>query len=226
MTAILLVDDDGPFRRTLAEQLHDEQSFEASEAENAAAAIAALEAGHFDLILLDVGLPDMDGRDLCRAIRARGLATPVIMLTAADEDLDAIRGLDSGANDYVAKPVRIGLLLARIRAQLRAHAESERAEYVIGPYLFRPAAKLLVHQETKKKVRLTDKEVGILRHLQRAAGKSVARETLLAEVWGYNAGVTTHTLETHIYRLRQKIESAPGKSAILVTDEGGYRLVP
>jgi len=226
MTAILLVDDDGPFRRTLAEQLRDEQGFETSEAENAAAGMAAVEAGHFDLILLDVGLPDMDGRDLCRAIRARGVATPVIMLTAADEDLDAIRGLDSGANDYVAKPVRIGLLLARIRAQLRVHAESERAEYVIGPYLFRPAAKLLQHQETKKKVRLTDKEVGILRHLQRAAGKSVARETLLTEVWGYNAGVTTHTLETHIYRLRQKIESAPGQNAILVTDEGGYRLVP
>ncbi|MGE0094585.1 MAG: response regulator transcription factor [Alphaproteobacteria bacterium] len=226
MTAILLVDDDGPFRRTLAEQLRDEQGFETSEAENAAAGMAAVQAGHFDLILLDVGLPDMDGRDLCRAIRARGVATPVIMLTAADEDLDAIRGLDSGANDYVAKPVRIGLLLARIRAQLRAHAESERAEYVIGPYLFRPAAKLLQHQETKKKVRLTDKEVGILRHLQRAAGKSVARETLLTEVWGYNAGVTTHTLETHIYRLRQKIESAPGQNAILVTDEGGYRLVP
>lgn len=226
MTAILLVDDDGPFRCTLAEQLRDEQGFETSEAENAAAGMAAVEAGHFDLILLDVGLPDMDGRDLCRAIRARGVATPVIMLTAADEDLDAIRGLDSGANDYVAKPVRIGLLLARIRAQLRTHAESERAEYVIGPYLFRPAAKLLQHQETKKKVRLTDKEVGILRHLQRAAGKSVARETLLTEVWGYNAGVTTHTLETHIYRLRQKIESAPGQNAILVTDEGGYRLVP
>jgi len=226
MTAILLVDDDGPFRRTLAEQLRDEQGFETSEAETAAAGMAAVEAGHFDLILLDIGLPDMDGRDLCRAIRARGVATPVIMLTAADEDLDAIRGLDSGANDYVAKPVRIGLLLARIRAQLRAHAESERAEYVIGPYLFRPAAKLLQHQETKKKVRLTDKEVGILRHLQRAAGKSVARETLLTEVWGYNAGVTTHTLETHIYRLRQKIESAPGQNAILVTDDGGYRLVP
>jgi DNA-binding response OmpR family regulator len=226
MTALLLVDDDGPFRRTLAEQLRDEQGFETSEAENAAGAMAALDTGHFDLILLDVGLPDLDGRDLCRAIRARGVATPVIMLTAADEDLDAIRGLDSGANDYVAKPVRIGLLLARIRAQLRIHAESERVEYVIGPYLFRPAAKLLLHQETKKKVRLTDKEVGILRHLQRAAGQSVARETLLAEVWGYNAGVTTHTLETHIYRLRQKIEPAPGKSAILVTDEGGYRLVP
>lgn len=226
MTAILLVDDDGPFRRTLAEQLRDEEGFTTEEAENAAAGMAAIEAGHFDLILLDVGLPDMDGRDLCRAMRGRGVATPVIMLTAADEDLDAIRGLDSGANDYVAKPVRIGLLLARIRAQLRVHAESERAEHVLGPYLFRPATKLLVHQETKRKVRLTDKEVGILRHLQRAGGKSVARETLLAEVWGYNAGVTTHTLETHIYRLRQKIETDPGKASILVTDEGGYRLVP
>lgn len=226
MTAILLVDDDGPFRRTLAEQLRDEQGFETREAENAAAALDAIDADHFDLILLDVGLPDMDGRDLCRAVRARGVATPVIMLTAADEDLDAIRGLDSGANDYVAKPVRMGLLLARIRAQLRVHAESERAEYVIGPYLFRPATKLLLHQDTEKKIRLTDKEVGILRHLQRADGKSVARETLLAEVWGYNAGVTTHTLETHIYRLRQKIEADPGKASILVTDEGGYRLVP
>jgi DNA-binding response OmpR family regulator len=226
MTAVLLVDDDGPFRHALAEQLRDEQGFETREAEDAAAALAALAAGHFDLILLDVGLPDMDGRDLCRAIRARGVAAPVIMLTAADEDRDAIRGLDSGANDYVAKPVRMGLLLARIRAQLRVHAESERAEYVIGPYLFRPATKLLLHTETKRKVRLTDKEVGILRHLYRAEGKPVARDTLLAEVWGYNAGVTTHTLETHVYRLRQKIESDPAKAAILITDEGGYRLVP
>lgn len=226
MTAILLVDDDGPFRHALAEQLREEQGFAIQEAENASAALSILDAHHFDLILLDVGLPDMDGRDLCRAIRDRGVASPVIMLTAADADTDAIRGLDSGANDYVAKPVRMGMLLARVRAQLRIHAESERAEYAIGPYVFRPAAKLLIHDETKKKVRLTEKEVGILKHLYRAGGKAVARETLLAEVWGYNAGVTTHTLETHIYRLRQKIESEPGKTAILITDEGGYRLVP
>lgn len=225
MTAILMVDDDGAFRRALAEQLRDEQGFVVHEAESGAAALAMLGHTHFDLVLLDVGLPDMDGRNLCRAMRARDVATPVIMLTAADEDFDAIRGLDSGANDYIAKPVRMGLLLARIRAQLRVHAESERAEYVIGPYLFRPAMKLLVHQETKKKLRLTDKEVGILRHLHRMAGKSVTREKLLSEVWGYNAGVTTHTLETHIYRLRQKIEADPAKASILVTDEGGYRLM-
>jgi DNA-binding response OmpR family regulator len=147
---------------------------------------------------------------------------PIIMLTAADADADQVHGLDAGANDYVTKPFRFGVLLARIRAHLRSHEQSEAAVYRIGPYEFRPAGRVLIDAK-QKKVRLTDKETNILKYLYRA-GAPVPREELLTEVWGYNAGVTTHTLETHVYRLRQKIEPDPARATILITEAGGYRL--
>jgi len=148
------------------------------------------------------------------------------MLTGADTDADTILGLDAGANDYVTKPFRLGVLLARLRAQLRQHDQSEDAVLVIGPFTFRPAAKLLLETESGKRIRLTEKEAQILKFLYRANEKVVPRDTLLNEVWGYNAGVTTHTLETHVYRLRQKIEADPSKAEILITEPGGYRLIP
>jgi DNA-binding response OmpR family regulator len=168
----------------------------------------------------------MDGRELCRLMRRSGVRSPILMLTGADTDSDAILGLDSGANDYIVKPFRLSVLLARLRAQLRQHEQSEDAVFTIGPYTFRPSAKLLVDGGGRKKVRLTEKETAILKYLYRAGAKVIGRDTLLGEVWGYNAGVTTHTLETHIYRLRQKIEREPAKAEILVTEPGGYRLVP
>jgi DNA-binding response OmpR family regulator len=168
----------------------------------------------------------MDGRELCKLMRRQGVRSPVIMLTAADSDADTILGLESGANDYVTKPFRINVLLARLRAHLRQHERSEDAVMTIGPYEFHPAAKMLVEKGGKKKIRLTDKEASNLKYLFRAGDRPVARDVLLNEVWGYNAGVTTHTLETHIYRLRQKIEKDPASAAILITDRGGYRLQP
>jgi DNA-binding response OmpR family regulator len=117
------------------------------------------------------------------------------------------------------------VLLARIRAQLRQHEQSEDAVFKIGPYTFKPAAKMLIRGDNRK-VRLTEKETNILKFLYRAGERVVGREILLHEVWGYNAGVTTHTLETHIYRLRQKIEADPSQAQILVTETGGYKLVP
>ncbi len=147
------------------------------------------------------------------------------MLTAQDSDSDTILGLDSGANDYVTKPFRFGILLARIRAHLRQHEQSEDAVFKIGPYTFKPSGKVLIREDARK-VRLTEKETSILKYLYRAGEKVVGRDVLLHEVWGYNAGVTTHTLETHIYRLRQKIERDPSHAEILVTETGGYKLVP
>jgi DNA-binding response OmpR family regulator len=175
------------------------------------------------LILLDVDLPDMDGRNACRQMREDGVLAPVIMLTAAASDADTVQGLDAGADDYVTKPFRFAVLLARISAQLRSHEQSEHAVFRIGPYEFRPAQKLLI-DEKQRKIRLTEKEANILKHLYRAGEKPVSREELLTQVWGYNAGVTTHTLETHIYRLRQKIEPEAGGARLLLTDTGGYRL--
>src|SRR6185436_14404059 len=116
-------------------------------------------------------------------------------------------------------------LIARIKAQLRQHEQSDDAIFAIGPYRFRPASKLLTDQEKNRRIRLTEKETAILKYLFRAGDKAIAREVLLNEVWGYNSGVTTHTLETHVYRLRQKIERNPAKAEILVTEQGGYRLV-
>lgn len=168
----------------------------------------------------------MDGRDACRLMRRNGVRCPVIMLTGADSEADTILGLDAGANDYVTKPFRLGVLLARIRAQLRQHEQSEDAVFQVGPYSFRPSAKLMTDASGKKKIRLTEKETAILKYLFRAGDRAIGRDQLLHEVWGYNAGVTTHTLETHVYRLRQKIERDPQKAEILVTDPGGYRLVP
>ena len=223
---VLLVDDDQALRQSLGEQLRLHEEFATAEAETGGRAIEMAKAEYFDAILLDVGLPDMDGREVCRLLRRNGVKSPIIMLTAAQTDADTILGLDSGANDYVAKPFRLSVLLARLRAQLRQHEQSEDAVFTIGPYTFRPSAKLLTHGETKKKVRLTEKETSILKYLYRSGASVVGRDTLLGEVWGYNAGVTTHTLETHVYRLRQKIEADPSNAKLLVTEPGGYRLVP
>ncbi|MCC2111797.1 MAG: response regulator transcription factor, partial [Hyphomicrobiales bacterium] len=150
---------------------------------------------------------------------------PIIMLTGHDTDSDTILGLEAGANDYVTKPFRFAVLLARIRAQLRQHEQSEDAIFSIGNFSFRPSNKMLI-DEKGGKVRLTEKETAILKYLYRAGEKVIGRDTLLHEVWGYNSGVTTHTLETHIYRLRQKIERNPSNAELLVTEAGGYKLVP
>ena len=223
---ILIVDDDEALRHSLAEQLHLHEEFDVEEAGTGSEAMDIVKDDRFDLLLLDVGLPDMDGRELCRLMRRSGHKMPIIMLTAADGEADTILGLESGANDYVTKPFRLGVLLARVRAQLRQHEQSEDAVFTIGPYTFRPAAKLLVHDEKNQKIRLTEKEAAILKFLYRSGAKAVGREVLLDQVWGYNAGVATHTLETHIYRLRQKIEEDPSQARILVTEPGGYRLNP
>jgi len=223
---ILLVDDDDVLRQSLEEQLQLHEEFATVTCGTAAEAIELAKDEYFDVILLDVGLPDMDGREACRLMRRNGVKAPVIMLTGADSDADTILGLDAGANDYITKPFRLGVLLARLRAQLRQHEQSEDAVFAIGPYTFLPSSKMLVDEEANKKVRLTEKETSILKYLYRSGEKVVGRDTLLGEVWGYNAGVTTHTLETHVYRLRQKIEHDPSNAQLLVTEPGGYRLVP
>ena len=200
---ILLVDDDDDLREALGEQLIMTEDFDVFEADDGASAMVKAKEGLYDLMILDVGLPDTDGRELCRLMRKQGVKCPIVMLTAQDSDADTIYGLDAGANDYVSKP---------------------DAVFQMGPYTFKPAQKMLITEDDKK-VRLTEKETNILKFLYRATDGVVARDVLLHEVWGYNAGVTTHTLETHIYRLRQKIETDPSNARLLVTEQGGYRLV-
>ncbi len=219
---ILVVDDDVDLRNTLAEQLLDTGDFDVFEAGDAAEAISKIKDQKFDLMIFDINLPDADGREMVKVVRERGINTPIIMLTARDAEEDLVRGLNSGANDYVSKPFRLGELIARINAQLRQAEYSEDATLVIGPYQFRPADKSL-ETEDGKNIRLTEKETNILKFLYRANRKVVPREVLLGEVWGYVDGIATHTLETHIYRLRQKIE-LDGMDRIILTADGGYRL--
>jgi DNA-binding response OmpR family regulator len=220
---ILLVDDDADLSEALIDQLSLYDEFELTHAKTATSGLQAARDSHTDLVIMDVGLPDMDGREAVKLLRKSGLRAPIIMLTGHDTDSDTILGLEAGANDYVVKPFRFAVLLARIRAHLRQHEQSEDATFSIGRYTFRPAAKMLL-DDGGGKIRLTEKETAILKYLYRAGDRIVTRDVLLSEVWGYNSGVTTHTLETHIYRLRQKIERDPSHAELLVTESGGYKL--
>lgn len=224
MRRILVVDDDADLRDVIAQQFEVHDDVTAETVGTAKGAVERVQQARFDLVILDVGLPDMDGREACRLLRRQGYNNPVIMLTAYASDADTILGLEAGANDYVAKPFRFPVLLARVRTQLRQHEHSEAATFQIGRYLFSPARRNLVTEDGAK-VLLTDKETRILRYLHRVGGRPVGRRELLEEVWGYRAGVTTHTLETHVYRLRQKIERNTAYPEILVREGGGYKLV-
>lgn len=222
---ILIVDDDNDLRSNLAEQLGLYEEFSILTEDTAGKGVQAARNRSVDLLIMDVGLPDMDGREAVKLLRKGGYKAPIIMLTGQDTDSDTILGLEAGANDYVTKPFRFAVLLARIRAQLRQHENSEDATFKVGPYTFKPSQKLLLDSKGTK-IRLTEKEAAIVKYLYRSDAKPVTRDILLEEVWGYNSGVTTHTLETHVYRLRQKIERDPSSAEILVTEGGGYKLVP
>lgn len=223
-TTILVIDDDPDLRAELVEQLATYE-FKAEGAGSAAEGLDIALQGKAGLIILDIHLPDRDGRTFCAELREAGVKTPIVMLTGRADDASVIAALGAGANDYVTKPFKFDVLLARIRAHLRSHETSEDASFQIGPYEFRPAHKALMTTEGKR-VRLTEKETSILKYLYRAGEKPISRDELLREVWGYNSGVTTHTLETHIYRLRQKIEPEVTSPKILLTETGGYRLAP
>ena len=220
---ILLVDDDDTLREALAEQFSFEDDFAVLTADAAQPGMEMAKEEAVDLIIFDVGLPDMDGREACRHLRKAGVKTPIILLTAQSGDADHVLGLRSGADDFLAKPISFVVLLERVNSQLRRHQQSEDAVLQIGPYRFKPSMKLLIDGE-EKKIRLTEKETNILKYLYRAGGKSISREELLDQVWGYHREANTHTLETHVYRLRQKIEPEPSRARLLITESGGYRL--
>lgn len=222
---VLIVDDEEDLRDTLAEQFELSEGFTALTAASGEEALRKAAEERIDLVILDVDMPGMNGREVCRQLREKGIRVPVIMLTGRSGESDTVAGLEAGANDYVSKPFSFAVLLARVRSQLRSYEQTEDATFDIGPYEFRPSMKVLRTKEGRR-IRLTEKETEILKYLYRAGGKAVARETLLSEVWGYNAAVTTHTLETHIYRLRQKVEPDPSNAQLLLTDTGGYRLRP
>ncbi|ADM09023.1 DNA-binding response regulator [Parvularcula bermudensis HTCC2503] len=182
--------------------------------------IACLEAGLSETDILeqaDAILVDGRHEGASVAWREAGFSGPILCLGGApNAEGEAILSL--------SLPLRVVELAARIRAAVRNHQRSDGAAFAFGPYHCRPAERALV-REGEEPIRLTDLEAGILDHLHRADGRLMNRDELLARVWGYKTGVTTHTLETHIYRLRQKIGRISGVSGGIVTEEGGYRLL-
>ncbi|MCA3327656.1 MAG: response regulator transcription factor [Roseomonas sp.] len=223
---VLIVDDNERLQTSLSEQLAFGGEFTAQGAASIAAAEALIrtDGSRFAAILLDLALPDGAAREFCAKLRRAGMRMPIILLSGTDGEEEVLRCLDAGANDAITKPLRVQDLLAKLRAQIQRFSGGEDAISTIGPYEFRPAAKLLQEPRRGRRIRLTEKETAILTFLLGAGGQPVSRETLLSEVCGSNSKVTTHTLETHIYRLRQKIEPNPTEARILLTDAGGYRL--
>ncbi|TDR87126.1 response regulator transcription factor [Enterovirga rhinocerotis] len=221
---ILVVQGDKALHDVLVEQLDPSPDFEICGCATGDEGRRVLQERPFDLALIDSDLPDIDGRDLIAQLRQDGFRGPALMMTSAASDPEGAHDPDSGASDTISKPFRFSALLPRIRALIRAHEASDEAAFAIGPHLCHPGAKSLVGPDGTS-LKLTEKEVAILRYLHRAGSSTVSRDELLQEVFGYHADVTTHTLETHIYRLRQKLESDPSAARLLVTDPGGYRLM-
>jgi DNA-binding response OmpR family regulator len=225
---ILIIDDDSALSAMLSELLAEDNEFNPVTAASLNEADLRLgsASGRFVAVLLDLRLPDGDGCDYCANLRRQGHKMPVIMLTGSGDEANIVRGLEAGANDYIVKPIRLQELMARLRTQLRGFETSDDAVFTIGPYLFRPSTRSLLERSGNRRVHLTNKEVALLRFLYHARDRVVHRQDLLYHVWGYNTSVTTHTLEAHVYRLRQKIEMDPGDPRLLVTYRHGYRLTP
>jgi DNA-binding response OmpR family regulator len=177
----------------------------------------------YDAILLASALPDGDGAELCTRLRDNGINVPILLLSTDSSEAAVVHGLESGANDYLSAPFRFAETLARVHAQIRAYEVSEEAVLKIDIFNFRPASRILHNTVTGQRTKLTEKEASVLKYLYRAEGP-VPRHVLLHEVWGYNARTTTHTVETHIYRLRRKIEPDANQISVLINVEGGYLL--
>jgi DNA-binding response OmpR family regulator len=223
---ILIVGGDIGLRNALGRALASDGTFQVTEVADATDAMAQtqLRQQRLHAIIVQAAPADDDGSDLCGWLRHRGLRVPIIVLREAATEQDVVRALDAGANDYVIMPFRLAELKARLRAQIREHETSEDAVLAVGPYHFRPGARSLHEPAENRHIRLTQQEVIILTHLYRAAGRPISRQNLLHEAWSYGAGARTHTVETHIYRLRRKTEPDPSRPYIILKDRSGYRL--
>ena len=220
---LLIIDDDAYLRASLRQQFVAEGFHNIFDVGSVTGLNAALKDAIPDLILLDIQMPDGNGVDICKRLRSDGYTKPIVMLTAKNAESDIIECLEAGANDYVIKPLRMGELLARIHTQLRQYTVADDVEFELANLNFIPAKKMLHKTGCGSLQALTEKETTILQVLHRAFPKPATKDELLTEVWGMREGLTTHTLETHIYRLRQKIWQLT-KTPIVITTENGYRL--
>jgi two-component system alkaline phosphatase synthesis response regulator PhoP len=222
MALLLLIEDEPGLRLTLTDRLVAEGYSVESRADGLSGLESARKAG-YDLILLDVMLPGMDGFTLCRTLRDEGVDTPVLMLTARGQVDDRVAGLKIGADDYLPKPFHTPELLARIEALLRRAKKEPLAENLIAGDI-EIDAKAAIVRRNGQEVTLSAKEYQLLRYLVERRGEVIGRETLLKEVWGYHSTPNTRTVDVHMTWLRQKMEADPASPVHLVTVRGiGYR---
>lgn len=201
--------------------LYDE--FVIAWAGSAAEAMRLLADVHHTAVLVDAPLPDLDEAAFCRQVRRQGTRTPMLVLGAGN-DAAVILALEAGAIDYLAKPVRANLLMARLRAHLRQYEQCEAAAIPMGQFVLRAGDKVLLDTASGQEIRLTARETDLLKYLHRAGDRTVSQSRLLTDVWGYHASVDTHTVQTHVHRLRRKIGDGRGRTKLIVTDGHGYRL--
>ena len=220
---ILLIESDPDLRDVLCEQLRCTDQFEVFSSEDVTETLEKLRIQSFDIILLDFHPLNKDSLEACRLTYAQDVKCPILLLTGQDKVSNTVFGQDARASDYIIKPFKFPNLLARMNILLRKYEKSNHSTFTLGPYTFYPTMKMLRSQDNNE-IHLTEKETDILQFLYHTTKDVVPRDILLQEVWGYNSSVTTHTLETHIYRLRQKIERNPSVAELLVTESGGYRL--
>ena len=221
MTTVLLVEDDPAISEPLA-RAFGREGYEVRAHGTGKGALE--EVSGADIIVLDLGLPDIDGLDVARQVRAQGLTTPILMLTARSEDTDLVVGLDAGADDYVTKPFRLAEQLARVRAQVRrASGEAIEDELAAGEIRVDVAA----HRAfvASRELQLTTREFELLRVLVRGGGQVVSIDDVLKEVWGEDPTGTEQTLEMHVTWLRRKLGDDTDAPRLLLRDGVGYRLV-
>ncbi|PYN97115.1 MAG: DNA-binding response regulator [Candidatus Rokuibacteriota bacterium] len=222
MPRILIVDDEPEIVRGLEDNLRFE-GYQTLTAANGADALKMAEREAPDLIVLDLMMPVMSGWDVCRTLRGKGLDVPIIMLTARGEEADRVRGLELGADDYLAKPFSLRELLARVRAVLRRPGPRQKNDALaFGDVRVRGRGRQVF--KAGREVTLTRKEFDLLLYLLTHRGEVLTRERLLDEVWGYERFPTTRTVDTHVLRLRRKFESEPDHPQWILTVHGqGYR---
>ena len=223
---ILLVEDDPTLALGLCDALEFE-GFKVLHAERGSEAIEQAKKSAPECIILDLMLPDLNGYQVCEEIRRFDPRTPIVMLTARSQEADKIRGLDSGADDYVTKPFSVGELVARIRAVMRRASRTATLEvpFVIGEASIDPAAHTLSRGQELEQ--LSFYEIELLKLLYERKGQPVSREDILRRVWGIDANPTNRTVDNFVVKLRKKIEAEPAQPRHILTVYGlGYKLVP
>ena len=222
-TKILLINNDKDLGEALVFQLTLVEKYQIIEISYENNALAQINNNFCDLIIINSQSSALKEYNLIKNLRLAGYKKPIIMLINQNSNLDIPDNQNHKAYEYIIKPFRYPEILKSLETHLNRFKKSENTQYSIGNYIFKPNSKILESNKNRS-IRLTEKENNILKFLYKNLGNTVSRETLLHEVWGYNSKVTTHTLETHIYRLRQKIEDNPSNACFLITEHGGYKL--